>query len=289
MTLKNPLDLSLAIKECRLYADGFDAKSGYDLRAVKKRGLKALTPYQRRKLNRYYDIIRESTRRPHVKIKDKNKRRLRELQEYAQHQDFPQGLKFAFIPANPNDSFNIEWDGDKIKHVKQGGTIRKKYDFDLQRIMRGVEREFNRVVGENPPKNEFFMVQAGEHLIYDEALQKNSVIKKIKKLMEKYNARDFDAQDKNSKYYKNWMGGLVGIQAPTIKASMSHITKWRKEIKEQKEFRAAAAKERKKLARKERRKVIDRINKVRVKNGEKPLLITSIPVSAIHKYIDKDE
>jgi hypothetical protein len=183
---------SQRLKSIRKYVD-FD----YDLR-------KELTPYQKKKVKKYFDEVNELTARPFQVYRSKNKKRLETVQGAAQHTNKLKGLKVAFIPTNGEEKLKVQF--DKKGKVKLKGkyvtTTPIEFDMDLF-IDNPVEETIRRLKDDS---GKAYTVQAGPHEIptsHSKALLPDY----INILTSKYTELNEDGSD-NNHYFGNWLFGV---------------------------------------------------------------------------------
>ncbi len=271
MKLRTPLEFVEAIKLVRPYADGFTATDGYDIRSLNRiklkpkarprrrvdkvtgevfetkeytpREINAVLSYaKRKKLQRYFDVINFNMAEPHIVKRPRNKKRLRSLQEFSQHEDYPKDLKVAFLPAaHGAKKTKLVWKGDVLKKIIQNGITRYTINFDKKRFVQDPEKEIDAAL--NQTSSKYFMVQAGKHVIYKSGGPANLVKKEILNLQGRYGADKFDPNDPNSHHFGNWLNGIIGFDISEdydIDAQMEmrdFIVEYRKERYSELEFR----------------------------------------------------
>lgn len=210
MRLRTPLETVEAIRLVRRFAKGFRAKDGFDIRSIKAFGRKAITPYKRKKLQRYFDVVNFNQAEPHIIKRPRNKKRLRSLQEFSQHEDYPKDLNVAFVPiAVEADSAKIIWKNNKVKKVIQEGYARYTIDFNKKQFVSNPAKEIDRALATTDSK--YFFTQAGKHVIYQKGGSAKDIKKEVLALMNKYGDDRFDSKDTNSHYYGNWLNGIIGF------------------------------------------------------------------------------
>lgn len=155
-----PDEIAAAVKTVRKFASGFSAADGFDLRKINA-GHK-ITKYQKSKLNRYYQVIREGISRTHVILRSRNKKRLRQLQEASGHQDFPTNLRVAFYPT----TLPVKPQFDKkgvLKSVKVGTLGIESWEIllDAENFVRDPDGEMQRILDLTPAN--FFEILVGEN------------------------------------------------------------------------------------------------------------------------------
>ena len=309
MKIKTALETKAALKLVRRYVPGeFAASNGFDLRKISS-GLpkKHLT-----KLQRYFDIINFKQTEPHIivrpgkrnrtytnkngevirTVKDLNRKKIRSLQQFAQHEDYPSGLKIVFLPASlESNDVEIIWNKNKVEKVIQSGQTRYSIDFNKNLLLTDTENEIAKAL--NATDATHFMIQAGKHLIYNAASIKSSVSGNVVALMNNYSAENHDPDDTNSHYYGNWLNGVVGWRFDNIHEGRKFITGYTKEREsllqrrydERKDLKNVYAKarrdEKRVIESKERKSTLKTINENRKKRGLKPLSEKDIKSSIV--------
>lgn len=196
-----------AVKLVRHYASGFTTNDGYDLR----KSFSSLTPYKKKKLRQYYYNIMMLRSRPHRVVRPRNKTRLRNLQQYAQHPTILKGLKAAFVPvADPDRPIKITYKKDRVTRIKETDRISSdQIKFDMIDLALDPEIEAQRAIDEL--KADRYLLMAGEYLINTNvSSDAESLLEQIQHFQNKYSKEDFDEDDPNSSYWGNWLIGVKG-------------------------------------------------------------------------------
>jgi hypothetical protein len=186
------------------FADGFDAKDGYDLRRVDE-----WTPAQKAAVTRLYRHVNHLAARPFKIYKTKNKKRLRSVQEFSQHEYYPKKLKVAFVPVgDPSDKIKIKVRGDVVS-MKEKNVLISKIPLDSKELLRDPKATIEMAIANRPEKS--FAIQAGKYEIQG-THSRSQIADEVLKLMNKYSADRFDKNNSSSHYFGNWMGGLVAYK-----------------------------------------------------------------------------
>ena len=199
------------------FADGFEAKDGFDLRRMHQ-----WTPAQKGKITRLFKTIDKLTSRPFQVYRTRNKKNLRKVQQAAQHDEFPKNLKVAFVPSSSQEA-RVKISITKKGNVKfkQGSIRREVIDFasygytpeDLALDPGAVVEDVARQVPANRYK-----IQAGEHEVNQgrsigrmgSSFPLEKLKEAVRKMVNYYSADRFDKDNKNSSYFGNWLFGVVG-------------------------------------------------------------------------------
>jgi len=246
--INSEAEYKAAIKLVRHFADGFKGADGYDLR----HHYKDVSQYKRKKLQRYYELIHDLTSRTHEVKRPRNKKRLRSLQEFARHPEFPKGLKVAFLPsADPDDKQKIIYDKktQKVKRVIEKGTIvRREVPFDHDLLIEDPSAAVQEVI--NKAKGKRYLIQAGEFDIPSLlSSDHRTLLDNVTKLMNKYGATDHNPDDSNSSYYENWMHGVISYD-------FIETTTWQQFLTEKNRNRLILKERRAETSRKKRRALL---------------------------------
>lgn len=198
------------------FADGFDVADGYDLRKIND-----WSPAQKAKVTRMFKVVDKLTSRPYQVYKSRDPRRLKQVQKAAQHDEFPRGLKVAFVPTSAQaERVKVKVSKTGKVKFKQGSIAREIIDFEnygyspeqLAIDPVGVIRD----VTTRAPANRY-KIQAGEHEVNQgssirgmgSSWTADKLPIAISKMINQYSADRFDPEDKNSSYYGNWLFGVV--------------------------------------------------------------------------------
>lgn len=199
------------------FADGFEASDGFDLRKFN-----SWSPAQKGKITRLFKTIDKLTSRPFQVYRTTNKKNLRKVQQAAQHDEFPKNLKVAFVPSSSQkEKVKIRITRKGNVKFKQGSVSRDVIDFssygytpeDLALDPGGVVED----VAKQVPANRY-KIQGGEHEVNQgrsigrmgSSFPLEKLKEAVRKMVNYYSAERFDADNKNSSYFGNWLFGVVG-------------------------------------------------------------------------------
>jgi len=198
------------------FASGFDPSDGYDLRKIH-----SWTPAQKAKITRLFKIVDKLTARPFQIYRTSNKKNLRRVQEAAQHGIYPKELKVAFVPSNSlKKKVKIRITKRGVK-FKQGHVTRRVIDFatfgytpdDVAIDPVGV---VNDIVARVPAST--YKIQAGENVevgrgksirMLGNNWPADRVADVVSRMVNYYSSDTYDASDRGSSYFGNWLFGLV--------------------------------------------------------------------------------
>lgn len=145
----------------RAIANGFRAKDGYDLRAL-KRG--EWTANQKRTLTLYAREIAHLTAQAKMVVRTRSPEKLRKAQAAGGHDPKFKRLKVAFLAGTPDAT--VEWTKDNRPIVKERGYETETALFDQEALaIDGVLEATRAMESLEPNKNDVFVVMAGENLI----------------------------------------------------------------------------------------------------------------------------
>lgn len=208
-------------KKMRPYIDGFSAGDGFDLRDVD-----SWTPQQKRKVTRYWEVMAIQISRPHVAKFYKNKERLEAAIDYAQQDRLLPGQKAALIPAESKKSVSVKFDRDNKIQVKRHGVGIDKVSFNPNRFLSDPYEELERALSKTDAK--IFKIMTGPHETKG-SFRREELPEILSKLLALYDDSSYDADDKRSKFYGNWLRGLIGFktksQAKLFKATQPYAKK----------------------------------------------------------------
>ena len=196
-----------------------------------------LTTYQKRKIKIYYDEINALTARPYQVYKPRSKQRLRQAQNFAQHEKRLAGLKVAFIPNAGNERLKISFDknGDMVARGSHIST--KSLALIESELLLDPKAHVNEVI-QREPNAERFTALCGRYEI-PVSQSRATIGNFVAQLSQKYSN-----QDENN-YFGNWLHGLAA-HSFSNQADFSDYMKTKQENKAklQKDRRNAKARKR---------------------------------------------
>lgn len=163
-----------------------------------------LTPYQKRKIRRYWDQIHRLTARPHQVYRPRRKDHLKSAQEFAQHTDNLPELKVAFIPTSGSEKVKVRFDKTGNAYTTSEHIKSRLIRIDPKQLVAEGVPYIEKLIAD-APEDAFTLLSAEFEIPI--GLSKAVVGMKAAELMEKYGDKD-----KNN-YYANW---LFGINAYTF-------------------------------------------------------------------------
>lgn len=224
------------LKMIREYTKGFTSKDGYDLRKFYcKKGASLEyaknTGLSRKQLQKAVEVVALVTSlkgsRVVKKHKERNKEKLRLIQESAQHPvDDPANdfLTVAFIPvADQDEPLKVDVTREGVVITEQLGTQRYTATFNQKALAKNAQAEITRAFNTLPMKRfSAYNIQAGEFEVYK--VQKGAgaprvatlaaLISKALFYMQKYSVeKGYNPNDKNSSWHGNWLGGIVAYKS----------------------------------------------------------------------------
>lgn len=226
-------DYNSLLKEIRPYVS-----FNYDLR-------KELKPHERRKIKKYYDVLKELTSHPHQIYRPRNKKNLKKVQEYSRNPTNLKGLKVAIVP-NHDDKLKIRIKGDKVIARSDHLEIDNLY-FNMKNLAIDARAEVARVIAKRP-KTKSFTIMAAEHEIRRE-FDRGSISEEVEKLQQKYDN------------HEQWLWGLISYRALNQNTDVSQHLK-------EKETEAQRIQNERKKRKDQIRYMEKRINEWQVKQGE---------------------
>lgn len=204
------------------FADGFEARDGFDLRHVDE-----WTTAQKAEVTRLYHQVDALMARPFKVVRPRKPENLRRLQKASQHPRHSGKLKVAFVPvARPGEDAEVKIHKATRAHPKGRVTIRERgvdrepvtFDdagisfTDLENNTAGAMRELTK---QFPGK--LYVPMAGEYEIKN-GRDAEGIADLIRKLMNEYGtANGHKPNDPNSHHYKNWLFGVAVYNFRTYK------------------------------------------------------------------------
>lgn len=229
-----------AVKTLRQYYRNFSPDQ-IDLR-------KKLTPQQKSKISRYandlYRLTRGSIRSiPIYRYKKGKQRRIQESVHQGQY--FSRHLKVAFVPVSkPTAEPDIKITKKGEVEVREKGVTRYFYPLEKQKLITDPKDAVQDAIDEYPQVKRWF-IAAGEHEIHRLPEWRNlppdadQIATALEQIMNTYSADRFDSKNPSSKYFGNWLGGLIGYTFEQTKsfreyeASKRKARKLREKIREE--------------------------------------------------------
>lgn len=180
----------------------------YDLR-------KPLHAASKAKIDRYFDAINAVQARPNKVYRSKNKKRVREVQEFGRNgfENLP-GVKVAFYESSEANPVKIRFDEKGLKAHGEFFDIRY-VPFDRMGLVRNADKEIERALADDGTKGaQWFRIAVGKDGQYSIASpRKRANVKRFtKQLMAKYVQFDEDGKELNN-YWGNWLHGLLPMTA----------------------------------------------------------------------------
>jgi len=191
---------------------------------------KPLTSAAKAQISRYYFYIQKLTVRPHQVYRTRNADHLRTVQEFAQHDPNRfQQLRVAFVPNDGAERMRIRFDAKGRVHGETVHLTKIAIPLDVRKLIKGGAKYIDEQIDAAPPAKRY-VVQAGEFEV-PFADMRSGITKRVVRYMEKYGADKYDADDKNSHYFGNWMFGITGFNFTEQSDMMAYRTAQRKATK----------------------------------------------------------
>jgi hypothetical protein len=215
------------VKAMRPYfGEIFSAKAGYDLR----RGPKAWTPAQKRKITRYYrvmaprlgggDFVVKRYRRPdHLKAAI-----TASLQE-----EFLPGQRAAIFSVDKGEELQVKITRKRQVLVTRDGLDEQEFIFDRKAFLKDWKAEVERNLAQTDAK--LFKVITGANkskLTFTRA----GLIDEIAGMVERYDIESIDASGFDDRFFGEWLNGLVGYKGVTMRQMKVRDTKHQAEVSE---------------------------------------------------------
>ena len=196
-----------------------------------------LTTYQKRKIKIYFDEINALTARPYQVYKPRSKQRLRQAQNFAQHEKRLAGLKVAFIPNAGNERLKISFDKNGDMVARGSHVTTKTLALDEAKLLLDPESHVNDVIKREPNADRFTALCGRYEIPVSQS--RATIGEFIARLSGRY--ADADANN----YFGNWLHGLAA-HSFTDQADFSDYmqTKQTNKAKLQKDRRNAKARKR---------------------------------------------
>jgi len=199
---KGQINYGQRLKAIRPFVD-FD----YDLR-------KPLSSAAKAQITAYYGYIQKLTVRQHQIYRSRDRKKLRAVQRFAQHDPNRfQHLKVAFVPNAGAERMRITIAKDGTVRGKTGKIAQVEIPLDKIALVKADEQgraaQYVENAINNAPGAARYVVQAGEFEVPTAHLR-TTITRYVVDLMSRYSSDNFDKNDKNSHFYGNWMFGITG-------------------------------------------------------------------------------
>lgn len=197
------------------------------------RRLKAIRPYinfnydlrselpasAKRKIKKYYDAIEALKARPNIEYRPRIRARLKEAQQFAQHETHLPGIRVAFIPVGNKATarFKVRKSKKGISFaVRERGIERKSIPFSPRKLIHDPDRHIAEVLAKEP-KATHFAIQAGKYEI-SKALTRGRVAPRVKELMQRYSKGGakfkVSRRGRALNHWDQWMHGINAYYFP---------------------------------------------------------------------------
>lgn len=229
---KSKINYSQHLREIRPFVN-----FNFDLRSPLSSAAKA-------KITKYHSYLQKLDIRQSQVYRTSDPRRLKAAQALAQHDPRYKGIKVAFIPNPGTEHLKIEF--DKAGRAYAVGRHATQHHIPLDAIKMATEGAayIERQLSTNPLAKAY-VPQAGEFEVPG-AYGRKFITDALLKLTNKYGAENFNADDKNSHYYGNWLFGLTAYNF----TNQSALEKYRADKKNSNRIRSSKVKaKRAKMAR----------------------------------------
>jgi len=133
----------------------------YDLRSVNNNNL---SDYDKRKIKKYYDELKELLSKPNYVYRPRNKKRLKAARDFADMSNL-QGFKPIVILKNDNQDKKpkIKFDKNNKMTVETDFVTTHDYDFNKTRLINDTAAEVDRALKSMPKNAKSFTLKVGKH------------------------------------------------------------------------------------------------------------------------------
>ena len=219
------------LKFIRQYTTGFSAKDGYNIRDAAN-----WSPAKKKQITRYNEILRKATTRPTYRYKPRRGDHLQIAKDSAGLTSLPKLNAVPLqVPTRYDRAGRIVAETPRVL-ISARGVLRLEFknfsrntllfeDFGITPEMLAVDAAG--AVAEMLNQTDFkrYGVITGEFekgVGTPDLYLPDELLEEILWLMEEYNADEYDPDDPNSKYFGNWLFGLVGYDFPTLKDTLDY-------------------------------------------------------------------
>lgn len=233
-----------------------EIKDFVSIKHTKKEIEKGLTPYEMRRVKKYYSHVHALLNRPHEVFRTRDKKKLKTAQKFSRQRNFKY-INCAIIPTDGKKA--------KIKFNKKGEmTVKMKkvtehfVPLDEQNLALDAKKEvFNKTA--HFPSNTMYRVNAGEYMIFSPVEHRESVMNSVAELVAKYGheyggtaPKHLQGKENKWHYYGDWLNGLTAYTFTDQKDFREWNQKLTESRKADKEQKRKARNHAKYLRRKER-------------------------------------
>lgn len=186
-------------------ADGFDPRDGFDIRKFDE-----WTPAQKSRITKLYNLVDKLSARPFYIYRGRKPENIRLMQEVAQHEEFPKGLKVAFLPSPARIKPKIRITKRRQVVIKQGNITRRAISFKEVGITPeqvAMDPKWATKKAAEQLAGDHFQIRAGKSLI-PQIYGRGYLPRKVAMLVERYGADNYDPEDPSSSFFGNWLEGF---------------------------------------------------------------------------------
>lgn len=176
-----------------------------------------LSNYEKRKIKRYYDEIKELTAHPHYAYKPRSQERRKAAEKFANQKGL-NGLKAVFIPVKKDgEKPNLKFKDGEMYYTDDNTEIHAA-EFNKQALLKDPNKEINRAKKELKGSN-YFTVMCGKHESIKHIRDKDTINELIIQWQTQY------------KETEKWLNGLYGYKTKN-QSSFNEYMKAKKESRE---------------------------------------------------------
>lgn len=216
----------------------------YDLR-------KPLTSAAKAKINKYYDYIDKLTVRDHFVYRARSKKNLKTAQQYSQQNTHYKDIKVAFVPKGTDARPRVKFDKRGEMTLVGDRVTRHAILFDKEDLIAadadGAAEEYINSVINDATTCKRYSVMAGEFEV-PLSTTREKITGEVLRLMNKYNAEDYNPDKLSSHYFGNWLFGVNGYNFINQDHLIEYRTRQKKISKENARAKVNARKREKRAA-----------------------------------------
>lgn len=224
------------------------------------------SPQAKAKLTKYWRVIAPQIAQKHKARFFRRPDHLKAAIVHTQQEDFLPGQRAALFPVQPKEKLKIKFSRrGRIRVDRQGVGVEKSY-FDPQLMFKDPEAAANEALDRLPEGALRYKIMMGPHESRG-TWDRNTIVPAVLWFVSKYESEEqFDPYDTHSRFYTNWLFGLVGYYARRG-STLDKILRERRaardaEIEERREMYDEYRKEaRDEVRKKKKRKVKKRVRK----------------------------
>lgn len=186
------------------FGDLFKPANGYDLRYIDE-----WSPSQKKKVNKYWQVMAPLVTRPHVARYYRKKDHLDAAIVYSQQEQFLKGQTAALFDMNRDEVLKVRFSRSGEINVRRGGVSVKKVYFNPVDLIADPIETVREAAEELEGARRFKLIM-GPHESRGYFKSVDSMLDAVASIQAQYGDDEHDESDEYSHYYANWLFGVIG-------------------------------------------------------------------------------